>query len=97
MSRASVLADRLVRNWYANDERFHKETREKAEEALKHLTPENFCSYSDGQYSKMTYRLENGWNKEREMLDPGNHSIGLDEKEFEKISRKYPKKGKYRE
>ena len=89
-----VLADRLIRNWYANDERFHKETREKAEEALKHLTPENFCSYPEGQYSKMTYRLENVENEEREMLDPEDHSIGLDEKEFEKMYSEIPEEGK---
>ncbi|HNQ77111.1 MAG TPA: DNRLRE domain-containing protein [Acidobacteriota bacterium] len=90
-----VLADRLVRNWYANDERFHKETRDKAEEIRKKLTTENFCSYPEGKYSKMTYRLEMK-NSEPEMdrLDPEDHSIGLSEKEFEKMFQEIPEEGK---
>jgi len=90
-----VLADRLIRNWYANDERFHKETREKAEEALKHLTPENFCGYPEGQYSRMTYRLEMpGSEPEMERLDPEDHSIKLPEKEFTKMFQEIPEEGK---
>jgi hypothetical protein len=89
-----VLADRLIRNWYANDERFHKETREKAEEALKHLTPENFCGYPEGQYSKMTYKLDIEGKEERDILSPEDHSIKLDEKEFEKMLSEIPEEGK---
>jgi hypothetical protein len=52
-----VLADRLIHNWYAYDTRFHKEAREKAEKALKELTPENFAIYSEGAYDKAIYTL----------------------------------------
>ncbi len=89
-----VLADRLVRNWYANDERFHKETRTKAEEIRKKLTTENFCESPEGQYSKMTYKLEIEGREEREVLDPEDHSIGLSEKEFEKMFQEIPEEGK---
>jgi N-acetylneuraminic acid mutarotase len=89
-----ILADRLVHNWYANDERFHKETREKAEEALKHLTPENFCSYPEGQYNKMTYRLEVKGREEMEMPDPVDRSAALAEKEFARLLAEIPEEGK---
>jgi hypothetical protein len=45
-----ILADRLIRNWYANDERFHGETKAKAEAALKNLTDDNFDSSLVGMY-----------------------------------------------
>jgi len=89
-----VLADRLVRNWYANDERFHKEMREKAEEILKNLTTENFCESTEGQYSKMTYRLEVEGREEMDILDPEDRSIKLDEKEFAKMMTEIPEEGK---
>lgn len=89
-----VLADRLVRNWYANDERFHEETRKKAEEALKHLTSENFCSYPEGQYSKMTYRLEIEGREEMDMPDLEDRAIKLSEKEFAKMFQEIPEEGK---
>jgi hypothetical protein len=90
-----VLADRLIHNWYANDERFHGETRKKAEEALKTLTPENFCSYTEGQYSKMTYKLEmKNSEPEIERLDPEDHSIRLPEKEFAEMQSETPEEGK---
>ena len=92
-----VLADRLVRNWYANDERFHKETREKAEEALKHLTPENFCNVEGAQYSKMTYRLEIGDSEEIENLDRKDGFLRLDEKEYERMFKVAPDEGKLSE
>lgn len=89
-----VLADRLIRNWYANDERFHKETREKAEEALKHLTPENFCSYSEGKYSKITFKLSLGRKEVMDLMDPKDNSINLSKEEFYKIYDEVPKEGK---
>ena len=87
-----VLADRLIHNWYANDERFHKEAREKAEEALKTLTPENFCSYPEGQYSKIKYRL--GSKDEEERFELEDRAGYLDEKEFAKMVSKTPEEGK---
>ncbi len=88
-----VLADRLIRNWYANDERFHKKTKEKAEEALKHLTPENFCSYPEGEHYTITYKLQTD-GKEELYSDPEDHSIKLPEKEFYRIYNEIPEEGK---
>jgi hypothetical protein len=89
-----VLADRLINNWYANDERFHSEAREKAEQALKTLTVQNFCSYPDGQYSKMTYRLEVEGREEMDRPDLKNHAIGLSDKEFTKMYSEILNEGK---
>ena len=89
-----VLADRLVHNWYANDEKFHKEAREKAEEALKTLTPENFASLDIGEYSTVTYRLENeNENSSEENLEEQSHVIRLSQDEWEKTLAKYPVQG----
>jgi hypothetical protein len=90
-----VLADRLIHNWYANDERFHGETKKKAEEALKTLTPENFCSYPEGQYSKVTYKLETqGQETEMEGADAEDSSIKLSEDEFAKVLTETPEERK---
>ncbi len=89
-----VLADRLIHNWYEYDERFHKETKDKAEEALKHLTPGNFCGYSEGQYSKMKYRLEVDGRNEMEKPYPEEKAIRLDDKEFAIIAAELPGEGK---
>jgi N-acetylneuraminic acid mutarotase len=88
-----VLADRLIRNWYANDERFHKKTKEMAEEALRHLTPENFCSYPEGEHFAITYKLQID-GKEELYSDPEDHSIKLPEKEFYRIYDEIPEEGK---
>jgi hypothetical protein len=83
-----VLADRLIHNWYANDSRFHVETKAKAEEALKTLTTENFCESIEGQYSKMKYKLE--INHETEELDTEDHAIKLPENEFARMIAEIP-------
>jgi hypothetical protein len=90
----SVLADRLIRNWYANDGRFHGETRRKAEEALKNLTTENFCEFTEGQYGKMKYKLETQGEKE-ESAPPNleDNSISISEKEFVNMLAEIPDVG----
>ncbi len=92
-----VLADRLVRNWYANDERFHKETRGKAEEALKHLTPENFCSYPESQYSKIEYQIQGSGGKNEDGPISTSRIIKLDEQEYLDLLNKIPKEGEFSE
>jgi hypothetical protein len=89
-----VLADRLIHNWYANDSRFHAETKAKAEEALTTLTPENFCSYPEGNYSKMSYKLEIAEREEMGWIDPEDRSIKLSEEEFAKMLAEIPDEGK---
>jgi hypothetical protein len=89
-----VLADRLIHNWYANDERFHADTKAKAEKALKTLTPENFCGYTDGKYSKMIYKLEVDRREEMEEMAPEGYAIKLDQKEFARMLSESPDEGK---
>jgi N-acetylneuraminic acid mutarotase len=52
-----ILSDRLILNWYAHDSRFHREAKEKAEKALRELTPENFTEYPEGKCGKIKYVL----------------------------------------
>ncbi len=79
-----ILADRLCRNWYANDKKFHKEAKEKAEKALQTLTSENFCGYPEGQYSKVTYRLQMN-DQALENLELTNKAINLSQEEFDMV------------
>ena len=53
-----ILADRLIRNWYSYDERFHKDKRLEAEELLKQLTPYNFANPGGDNYHKVRIKLE---------------------------------------
>jgi N-acetylneuraminic acid mutarotase len=89
-----VLADRLIHNWYANDERFHRETREKAEKTKAFLTTENFCEATEAQYSKMTYKLEIPGQEENERQTREDRSIKLSDKEFAKMLTEISEKGK---
>jgi len=50
-----VLADRLIRNWYSYDARFHAGPRAKAEQAFKELKPEQFSTYPEGKYYRDKY------------------------------------------
>ena len=89
-----VLADRLVRNWYANDERFHKETREKAEKTKASLTKENFCESTEGQYSEVIYRLQVNNETPEEFLEPARNEIKLSQEEFGRIYAETPEEWK---
>jgi len=89
-----VLADRLVRNWYANDERFHQEARAKAEEALKTLTPEYFCEAPGAQHSKITYVLDMRKENFEEMPGLERNEIKLSPEEFQRILTETPEQGK---
>jgi hypothetical protein len=86
-----VLADRLIHNWYANDERFHADTKAKAEEALKTLTPENFCQYTDAQYGNVNYKI--GSKNDLDSLEATgapNQVTTVSEEEFAGISSEIP-------
>jgi len=59
-----VLVDRLIRNWYAYDDRFHGELRKKVTMFHTKLTPALFKSFGGAQYRAMTVVLENSVNSE---------------------------------
>jgi len=88
-----VLADRLVRNWYSNDERFHKEAREKAEETLRTISPNSFCTLSNSQYSKVTYVLDMKKESFKEMPNLEGKEIILSPEEFAVIYDEAPEEG----
>ncbi len=54
-----TLADRLIRNWYAYDTRFHAETRARAMSALKACSSVDCLRSMDGEYRETTLRLGN--------------------------------------
>lgn len=87
-----ILSDRLVRTWYSRDERFHKEVRERAENALKNVTSENICFYPEGEYSKIEYQLA---QKEEgvEIREDGSLLISLSYEQFLKLYLSLPEKG----
>src|SRR4030042_2320453 len=60
-----LLIDRLTRNWYAFDSRFHSELKAKAEGELSSYSIYNLRSMS-GDYSEIHYFLDNN-----------NHSLAL--------------------
>jgi hypothetical protein len=53
-----VLADRLLRNWYAADERFHAVVRMEARRALEAADPESLASSTRGDYRRVVFRAE---------------------------------------
>src|SRR5262249_22507254 len=50
-----TLADRLVRNWYAGDERFHGDVRRRAEAALAGMSDANRLKTLGAEYSETTW------------------------------------------
>jgi hypothetical protein len=94
-----VLADRLVRNWYANDERFHGRTKAKAAAALLLSGNGELSLCSAGRFEKMAYVLsegdgnpvprgEGGRTLQAEKMALGE--IPLDSKRFEQKLRENP-------
>ncbi len=86
-----MLADRLGRNWYANDERFHGETKARAEEVLKTLTADNFCNVEGAEYNKMKYKLG---TKKIEADNNPDRIITVPEKEFARLAVEIPDEGR---
>jgi N-acetylneuraminic acid mutarotase len=61
-----ALADRLVRNWYARDERFHGEVRRRAEAALAGVSDPSQLKALGADYSEATWRLGRDGEKDGE-------------------------------
>ncbi len=88
-----ILADRLIRNWYSNDERFHGETKAKAEAALASAgggSP-SFCS--EGQYQKMTFVLSKSDESATAPEKMAHGEMALDAEQFEKELFQSPDEG----
>lgn len=88
-----TLADRLLRNWYANDERFHGDTKTKAEAALDSAGGGSLSLCSEGQYQKVAYVL----STDGEETDPGARTpqspIAIDAGQFQRKLKESPEEG----
>ncbi|MEJ5165896.1 MAG: hypothetical protein WHV67_02585 [Thermoanaerobaculia bacterium] len=78
-----TLADRLIRNWYAFDERFHGELKKEAENLRKELTIENFEYIGKDKFQKIIIKKED--------------VIYLKEEEFERVLKEYPEENEISE
>ena len=84
-----VLADRLIRNWYAHDERFHGELKSRVLELQKTLTSDTFENYTEGEYRKI--KLVAG-EKERDFHERDFSTMTLQKEEFALEAAKFPRK-----
>jgi hypothetical protein len=75
------LVDRLVQNWYANDDRFHGPTRLKAERALAGCHDVACMDAMGGEYAEMTTKLERV-AAPGGVLAPGVPSVKLDAEQW---------------
>ncbi len=66
-----LLADRLCRQWYARDERFHGDLKARAEQELKGLTAQTLRS-TDGQYTE--YELKENTSG-KPVADPSQFGV----------------------
>ena len=81
-----TLADHLIQNWYAMDDRFHKETREKTEEAFRNLTSDNFSSYPAGDLMRKRYILgEKEPYEENAYYDQGEVPVFMNAEQFNEL------------
>jgi hypothetical protein len=89
-----ILADRLIRNWYANDERFHGETKAKAEAALALADSGSLSLCDDGNYQEVAYVLSDSEESAFPQENMKRGEIALDKKRFEKQFAECPEEGK---
>ncbi len=85
-----TLVGRLVRNWYAFDERFHGELRRKAEEAIAHLDGVDGMRTMGGEYREVTWRRRTETYPTPGRLEPG--VVSLDPHEWEAFVEKLSKR-----
>jgi hypothetical protein len=88
-----ILADRLIRNWYANDERFHGETKAKAKAALASVCGGSLSICNEGNYQKVAYVLSNGEENAFAPDRKGHGEIALDAKHFQEEFQQIPNEG----
>ncbi len=77
-----ILADRAIRNWYANDERFHGETKAKAEAAFASVGSGGLSLCGDGSYHRVVYVLGADAEKSDVSVEAGQPAITLDPQQF---------------
>jgi len=70
-----ALVDRLIHNWYANDDRFHGELRQRVENELRGISVQSMHGLS-GKYSEME-RLKA--NDSKKTNDPTRVALSVDE------------------
>ncbi len=78
-----TLANRLIRNWYANDDRFHGELKAKANAALAACDSAGCMKTMGGTYRETTWKLRAG-EADAPRGDPENRAVLLDAEEWEK-------------
>ncbi|MCI0618659.1 hypothetical protein L0244_37250 [bacterium] len=79
-----TLADRLIRNWYAFDQRFHNSKKAKALSIFKNSNHESWTQFPG--YSKVRIELDSA-----QTASPKPGTLNLTKDEFEKIKKRYPK------
>lgn len=89
-----ILSDRLIRNWYASDERLHGEAKARAEAALASARGGSLALCNDGNYQRVVYVLSSSGARSfvQEKMRPGE--IALDSTRFEKELQESPEEGK---
>ncbi len=88
-----ILADRLIRNWYANDERFHAEAKAKAESALLSAGGGTLAFCNEGNYQKMAYILSDSEEGALSQEEMNRGEIVLDPRRFKRQSLQTPEAG----
>jgi len=91
-----ALADRLIRDWYAHDSRFHGEARARAEAALENLDPEKFARFTGGEYRHARYVLARagGWRTEEHPHDSGpSEAVPVSPEKWQALVRQLPPVG----
>ncbi len=88
-----ILADRLIRDWYANDERLHGETRAKAEAVLASVGGGSLSLCNEGNYQKVIYVLSDSEKGAFQQETMKRGEIVLDTKRFEKQLAESPEEG----
>ena len=87
-----VLSDRLIRNWYASDNKFHGELKAQARILRDQLTPANFQSVGGEKYHAVTIEL-NTSSSEQHGINPISQAIKLQDDDFRKALGKFPEAG----
>jgi N-acetylneuraminic acid mutarotase len=64
------LVDRLIRNWYATDNRFHGDARAKAQAALAACATTDCLRTMGGMYSETTWRLDGDGRQDTDRVVP---------------------------
>ena len=88
----SLLADRIIRNLYAYDARFHGELKAEAQALRDRLTPANFSDADAGHFHAVKIaRMDRASGRDEESLD--STALKLEEVDFNKAAGQFPEAG----